>query len=166
MTAGALRVKRRPVPPLLWVLLGGLAACNLAFFWRPDWQPVSQADQLTHSVYAYRQWQSMGVKLEAGDRYSVRAQGNWLYSPIVGLHGPQGGRPAVPSYPMPNVPGGALIGRIGESALPFYVGARAGGVVTEGGYLFLRINDDLLGDNAGVMAVDIAVVRATATPGP
>jgi hypothetical protein len=82
------------------------------------------------------------------------------------MHGPQGGRPAVASYPMPNMPGGALIGRVGEAGAPFYVGARAGGYVERAGYLFLRINDDLLGDNVGTMAVDIDVVRATVTPSP
>jgi hypothetical protein len=159
-------MKRRALPPVIWLLLGSAALCNLAFFWPARWRPVYQTDTLTHTIYAYRQWQSSGVKLEVGDRVTVRARGDWLYSPIVGTHGPQGGRPAVPSYPLPQVPGGALVGRVGESGEPFYVGARTTVYVDRSGYLFLRINDDLLGDNVGTMTVEIDVIRAPVTPSP
>jgi hypothetical protein len=116
-------------------------------------------------VYAYRQWQSTGVELNVGDRFRLRASGQWQYSPIVGLNGPRGGRPAVPGYPLPGVVGGALLGRIGENGSAFYVGAGTRGVADSRGLFYLRINDDLLGDNAGTLDVDIEVVRATPTPG-
>jgi hypothetical protein len=159
-------MRRRALPPIIWLLLGSMALCNVAFFWRPDWQPVHQVDTLTHTVYAYRQWQSTGVKLAAGDRFTVRARGEWSYSPIVGLNGPAGGRPAVPGYPLPHVLGGTLIGRVGESGEGFYVGERTTGFAERAGYLLLRINDDLLGDNYGTMTVEIDVQPAPVTPSP
>jgi hypothetical protein len=157
--------RRQTFSPVVWLAVGLVGLCNLALFWPSAWAPSRRPGLLTHTVYSYRQWQSTGIKLEAGDFYELRAQGEWAYSPIVGLHGPRGGRPAVMSYPLPSAPGGALIGRIGENGRPFMVGARTNGDADQAGFLFLRINDDLLGDNQGKLTVDISVVRAT-TPAP
>jgi hypothetical protein len=160
-------MKRRALPPLVWLGLGLLALCNLGWIVQPgEWRPEPQAASAQERIFAYRQWQSTGIKLETGDRYTLRAQGEWSYSPVVGLNGPGGGRPAVASYPMPHALGGALIGRVGENGPPFMVGVRTSGYVERGGFLFLRINDDLLGDNEGEMVVEVAVSRATATPRP
>jgi hypothetical protein len=160
-------MKRRSPSPLLWLPVGLMALCSLGWVLRPgDWRPAHQRDLVTHTVYAYRQWQSIGIKLEVGDAYTLRASGEWQYSPLVGLHGPSGGRPAVSSYPMPSHLGGTLIGRIGEEGTTFYVGDRLMGYAREAGMLYLRINDDLLGDNEGVMSVTIDITRATATGMP
>lgn len=56
--------------------------------------------------------------------------------------------------------GGALIGRIGETGLPFMVGERFTGYADSVGYLYLQINDDLLGDNEGYLRPEIAVTPA------
>lgn len=161
-------MSRRPIAPSIWLVLGTLLLCGAGWSLQPArWRPAQQADLLTHNIYAYRQWQSTGIWLMAGDTFQVRASGQWQYSPLVGLHGPRGGRPAVDSYPLPSAAGGALIGRLGESGEPFYVGARAGGVaLPTSGLLYLRINDDLLGDNRGQLRVEIDVERAPATPSP
>lgn len=159
-------MKRRP-NPLLWILIGSLAACGLGWVLRPgEWRPVRRSDQLAYTIFAYRQWQSTGLKLEAGDRYTLRVTGEWQYSPVVGLHGPTGGMPSVASYPLPGWPGGSLLGRVGETGEPFYVGAKFSGFVQAPGLLYLRINDDLLGDNQGEMRVTVEVVRAEVTPSP
>jgi hypothetical protein len=131
-----------------------------------EWRPEQQSAGGQERIFAYRQWQSTGIKLEVGDRFTLRARGEWSYSPVVGLNGPAGARPAVASYPMPRALGGTLLGRLGEDGPPFVVGAGTTGYADESGFLFLRINDDLLGDNAGEMVVEVTVSRATATPRP
>ena len=163
-------MKLHRIHPLIWLLVSPLMLCAVAVYVRPDqWQPFSQRDLLTHQVYAYRQWQSTGVKLEEGDRFSLRARGQWSYSPDVGLHGPEGGLWAPDWYPMTGnrdrVMGGALLGRVGEEGRPFYVGSRYISDAAQPGFLYLRINDDLLGDNEGVLTAEIAVTPApTAIP--
>jgi hypothetical protein len=119
-------------------------------------------ETLTHSVYAYRQWQSVGVKVNVGDRLTLRASGKWSYSPFVGMHGPEGGGlpVTVSTYPVRSLNGGVLLGRIGENGEPFYVGRGTTHFAQEAGLLFFRINDDLLGDNVGQLKLEIAVAPA------
>jgi len=127
-------------------------------------RPIRQESLSQLQVHAYRGWQRTTYSLRTGDQYEIRATGEWLYSPQVGFHGPQGSRyhSAPPFYPLPGIPGGALIGRVGESGLPFYVGAQASGEAAYPGELYLRIDDDRLGDNAGALAVEITVTRPQA----
>jgi hypothetical protein len=149
----------RPVSVFVWLILPLLLVCGAVSSARPGaWGPRHQIDLLTHAVYAYRQWQSTGVTLNAGDLFTIRAEGEWEYSPFVGFHSARGGRPAPSYYPLPQVPGGALIGRIGEAGNPFYVGPRLTNSASSAGLLYLRINDDLLGDNAGQLKLEIRVV--------
>jgi hypothetical protein len=154
-------VRLRPWHPFLALGAAILMCAALPLVGPGTLRPQRQADLQRHIIYPYRQWQSTGLKLQPGDTLNLRAEGQWQYSPIVGLTGPGGGRPAVDSYPLPTVPGGALIGRIGDTGQPFYVGRRYHAWAAEAGLLYLRINDDLLGDNQGVMRVNIDV-----TPGP
>jgi hypothetical protein len=56
--------------------------------------------------------------------------------------------------PIPNRPGGALIGRIGEGNDYFFIGNERGGTHMPGsGRLYLGINDDYLLDNSGSLRV-------------
>ncbi|MGQ0604492.1 MAG: hypothetical protein ACT4QE_22660 [Anaerolineales bacterium] len=149
----------------LWLLLAPIALCGAALMLRPEtWAPSPHGRLSPNRVYAYRQWQSAGVDVEKGDVITLRATGEWQYSPFVGLHGPEGGgRPVtVPTYPMSGADGGVLLGRIGEGT-PFYVGRGATMVVQEAGRLYFRINDDLLGDNKGQLTVTIEVRSPTTT---
>jgi hypothetical protein len=59
-----------------------------------------------------------------------------------------------------------LIGKIGESGTPFVVGRNSWNASYDGwsssrqyaeGLLYLRINDDILSDNRGSVAVDVSV---------
>ncbi len=127
------------------------------------WTPQPQEALLTKRVYAYRGWQSTGIQLSKGDGYTIRAEGTWLYSPLAGPNGPEGHhRYNAPSfYPLPNVRGGALIGRIGEDGNPFYVGQSTSGRAERNGLLYLRIDDDLLGDNQGYLTIDVQVRTPT-----
>lgn len=59
--------------------------------------------------------------------------------------------------PMPGQPAPALIGRIGDGAAPFIIGAEAGPFrVRSSGRLYLGINDDVLTDNTGSLRVTIS----------
>lgn len=126
-----------------------------------DGVPVQKADLTERRVYAYRGWQSMGIFLHPGEVVTIVARGRWLYSPEVGYSGPEGASPSrypAPSYyPLPNGVGGCLIGRIGESGHPFYVGRRATIPSDALGLLYLRINDDIVTDNDGYVTVEIIV---------
>jgi hypothetical protein len=135
--------------------------------------PQEKRGQTEHSalddirIYAYRDWQSTGLRVYEGDLLTIQAAGSWLYTPGE-VHGPQGHRTyRAPSfYPLPSVPGGALIGRIGEEGKPRYVGESARWPAQSGGMLYLRIDDDILSDNEGYVTVDIQVQTAEATAQP
>jgi hypothetical protein len=142
-----------------------LAAVALSLFaatvLRADGVPVQKANLVERRVYAYRGWQSMGIALHPGEIVTITARGKWLYSPQVGYYGPEGAPrskyPAPSYYPLPNGIGGCLIGRIGESGDPFYVGQRATIRSDTTGLLYLRINDDIVTDNDGFLTVEITV---------
>lgn len=152
--------------PLFWLIIAPAVLCAATGVLRPtEWKPISASNLAVEMVYAYRQWQSLGLELEAGDQVTIRAQGQWQYSPYVGLHGPEGGgKPVtVDTYPIADrysgVDGGALIGRIGDTGTPFYVGRGTVIFAELPGKLYLRINDDLLGDNKGALTVNVVVTR-------
>lgn len=123
--------------------------------------PIQHASRNPPRVYAYRDWQSVGVRVHAGDVLHIRAKGEWMYTPG-DYHGPEGHpRYAAPSfYPLPGVRGGALLGRVGEDGDPFYVGRRATWPVDRDGTLYLRIDDDVLSDNDGFVTVEVSVTEA------
>jgi hypothetical protein len=119
---------------------------------------VSQDELNEKRVYAYRDWQSVGVFVQKDDRLLIEASGVWLYTPGE-YHGPEGHAryPAPSFYPLSGVAGGTLIGRIGEMGRPFLVGKARGVDADRAGLLYLRINDDILGDNDGYVVVRVTV---------
>jgi len=141
------------------VAFGGLVASAA-------WGPQFQESLLVNRVYAYRGWQSTGIQLHKGDWYTIHAEGIWLYSPYAGPNGPEGHRRYLSPnfYPLPNVGGGSLIGRIGEEGKLFYVGRGMSGWAEINGLLYLRIDDDLLGDNVGSVTIEVTVIPPTPTP--
>jgi hypothetical protein len=155
---------RRTVLFMILMLGALLALSGLAAL--ADWAPQFQESLLVNRVYAYRGWQSTGIQLHKGDQYFIHAEGIWLYSPYAGPNGPEGhSRYLAPSfYPLPNVRGGALIGRVGEEGRPFYVGRGRSGLADRNGLLYLRIDDDLLGDNVGSLTLEVTVIEPTPTP--
>lgn len=136
--------------------------------------PTHQEALTQPRVYAYRGWQSLGLKVEQGDEVRIRAKGTWLYTPGE-FHGPEGHAryPAPSFYPLPSmnttysygiVPGGVLIGRIGESGEIFVVSKGTTIQAHQAGTLYLRINDDLLGDNEGWVEVNVRVEHPEEAP--
>jgi len=118
------------------------------------------SELLAKRIYAYRDWQSTGVRIDQGDRVEIQAEGEWLYTPDE-FHGPAGHPrfPAPSFYPVSSGSGGALIGRIGDTGGRFVVGERINMQATQHGILYLRINDDILSDNDGWVAVRINVTE-------
>ena len=121
--------------------------------------PLRQQDLSHPRIYAYRDWQSVGVQLSPGDVIRLRAEGTWLYTPGE-YHGPEGHHkyPAPNTYPINGVAGGVLLGRVGEDGYPFIVGRGGAFVADREGFLFLRINDDVLSDNEGYVTVELEVI--------
>ena len=142
---------------LLLVLLQGTVRRGLA---------VSRfhSELIEKRIYAYRDWQSTGVRVNQGDLVEIAAKGEWLYTPDE-YHGPEGHAVflAPGFYPVAGVAGGALLGRIGEVGRHFAVGERATFQAWEHGILYLRINDDVLGDNDGWVAAQVDVKQTADT---
>lgn len=137
---------------LLLLILGGGALL------RNGIGPQRQESLAQPRIYAYRDWQSVGLALHAGDRVYIRARGTWLYTPDE-YHGPEGHAVyrAPNTYPIPSIPGGILLGRFGDGGKPFVVGKGGAMVVDRDGLLYLRINDDILSDNVGYVEVELTV---------
>ncbi len=138
-------------------LIAILTSCGmLAQFWTAPPPTLDARDLDALEIFAYRDWQGTSVQLEQGQRVIIRARGEWLYTPNE-WNGPEGHRRySSPSfYPLPGVPGGALIGKIGESGQIFYAGAYTNFSAPTAGQLFLRIDDDILSDNEGKVQVTI-----------
>ena len=121
--------------------------------------PVHQNSLSQPRIYAYRDWQSVGVQVHQGDLIHIRARGTWLYTPGE-YHGPQGHAKyrAPNTYPIPGIAGGILLGRTGEAGRVFPVGRGGTFYADSAGMLTLRINDDILSDNEGYVTVEIAVI--------
>jgi hypothetical protein len=144
---------------VLLLLLGGallILVMGLAF--GEAWMPQQQTALVRPRIFAYRDWQSTSVQVKPEQIIHINAKGRWLYTPDE-YHGPEGHAryPSPSFYPIPNVPGGVLIGKIGMQGQPFVVGKSTVVWATEPGTLYLRINDDRLGDNDGWVDVEIEV---------
>lgn len=144
-----------------WIVRIAVVICALIGVARLDsaaLPPVYQEQLHERRVYAYRDWQSVGVKVNLGDLLQIHAVGTWLYTPNE-YHGPEGhARYQAPDfYPIAYVPGGVLIGRIGEIGAPFTVGRELTQYADQEGLLYLRINDDILSDNEGSVIVEVTV---------
>ncbi len=106
-------------------------------------------------VVANAAWSDTGIDVTSGQRIYLEASGEIRWGPNrrAGPNGEQNS-PYNPARPMPNRPGAALIGRIGNSSDYFFVGDDRGAIrVRSSGRLFLGINDDYLQDNTGYFRV-------------
>jgi hypothetical protein len=111
-------------------------------------QPISV------TVPGNQAWTDSGIYVRRGERVQVNASGQVRWSPDLPAAGPDGSG-STPGAPL-NAPGGALIGRVGNSS-PFVVPAN-GQIITmpADGELMLGINDDKLSDNTGNFQVQIS----------
>lgn len=121
----------------------------------PDTWGNKRAGQV--SVPGNQAWTDTGLNVRNGDQITFVATGQIrLSANRTHIAGP-GGAGAIRSanFPVPAVPAGALIGRIGEST-PFLIGLSRGAIAMPGnGRLYLGINDDDVRDNGGSFEVRI-----------
>jgi len=100
-------------------------------------------------------WTRTNIELRDGQELWFDSRGEVRWGPGR-KDGPGGesGSPRNPARPIPSRPGAALIGKIGESGDPFFIGNDRGPIRVRGrGTLFLGINDDYLQDNGGAFRV-------------
>lgn len=108
------------------------------------------------TVAAATPWNDTGVDVRAGMDVYFDATGRVRWGPDR-QDGPagEGGNRTNPNRPIPGRPGGALIGRIGDSGA-FLIGSNKGPIrMRESGRLSLGVNDDYLQDNSGSWRVTI-----------
>jgi hypothetical protein len=111
----------------------------------------------TIRVSANQAWTDTGITVNAGDKVVFQASGEITYGRSPGQTAtPDGGPDRKPNYPLPSVPVGALIGRVGNSA-PFGIGTQSQPLpMPAAGRLMLGINDNELADNGGAYTVVVS----------
>lgn len=109
------------------------------------------------SVTAREPWTDTGIEVRNGQQIYIQSSGEVRWGPNR-RDGAGGERnsPYNANRPLPDRPGAALIGRIGDRDI-FFIGAELGPFRVRGnGRLFLGINDDVLNDNSGTLRVIVS----------
>ena len=100
-------------------------------------------------------WTPTGLTVRRGEPLTVNASGEVRIAGPTGLAAsPAGSSETFPNNPMPGVPTGALIGRIGDGQ-PFLIGNQSQVSAPAAGQLFLGVNDSNHGDNEGSFQVQV-----------
>jgi hypothetical protein len=109
----------------------------------------------TVTVGAREAWTNTGIDVRAGQQIYLQISGEWRWGPNRRDRGAgERNSPYNANRPLPDRPGAALIGRVGERDEVFFIGADPGPFRVRGnGRLFLGINDDVLTDNSGYLRV-------------
>lgn len=102
-------------------------------------------------------WTDTGITVNQGDKVAFQASGEITYGRSPGQTAtPDGGADRRPNYPLPSVPVGALIGRIGNGT-PFGIGTQTQPLpMPASGRLMLGVNDNELADNGGFYTVVVS----------
>jgi hypothetical protein len=112
-------------------------------------------------VQANQAWNDGGLTVKKGDRVTFNTAGQISFGANGGMTAGPDGNPSIrkQDYPVPAMPVGGLIGRVGTGA-PFPIGSNSQPIVMPNdGRLMLGVNDDELGDNSGAFTVTVAKVR-------
>ncbi len=127
---------------------------------RPTSTPASPdaPEAQTFEIRAGNSWDSTGIYLRPGQPFEILVSGSWTDGQGPAGFGPAGGDSFSSVAPLPSVPIGALIGRIGFNP-PFLIGDGLSMVADFGGELWLSINEAAEGlfDNDGSLAVSISL---------
>jgi hypothetical protein len=116
-------------------------------------------------------WTDTGMDLAAGGRYGINIEGiastdgATVAQDAYWYDAAGGYQPAGSSYPLPGAPIWSIIGRIGTSGTPFYVGTVYTFSANKSGRLFLGFNDTNFPDNAGYYIAFINGSPLTDLPG-
>lgn len=108
------------------------------------------------NVTAREAWTDTGIEVRAGQQIYFRAGGETRWGPNR-RDGAAGERnsPYNAGRPLPDRPGAALIGRVGDDL--FFIGGESGPFrIRSSGRLYLGVNDDVLTDNSGGLRVTIS----------
>ena len=109
-------------------------------------------------VSAREPWVDSGVTVRQGQNVRFQTVGQVQLSENSSDVATSAGRAerAALNAPMPSVPAGALVGRIGPTGQPFAIGNLSTVVMPGTGRLYLAVNDDELSDNAGGYEVNLS----------
>jgi hypothetical protein len=108
-------------------------------------------------VAANQQWTDTGVTVRKGDRVAFKTTGEIRFGQSADQTAGPDGNPSLrnPAYPVPVMPVGGLIGKVGNSA-SFPIGSNTQPIVMPAdGKLYLGVNDNELGDNSGAFSVTV-----------
>jgi hypothetical protein len=110
-------------------------------------------------VRANAGWVSTGMRVRRGEMIAFNTSGEVQLSSNGADRARAAGTPRMaPGSPLPTVNAGALIGRVGNGA-PFGIGDQGSVPMPFDGILYLAVNDDERGDNAGEFIVSMSRVR-------
>jgi hypothetical protein len=110
-------------------------------------------------VRANAGWVSTGMRVRRGEMIAFNTSGEVQLSSNGADRARAAGTPRMaPGSPLPTVNAGALIGRVGNGA-PFGIGDQASVPMPLDGILYLAVNDDERGDNAGEFIVSMSRLR-------
>ena len=111
-------------------------------------------------------WNNTGVNLEIGDTVLIFVNGiaatdGAVHNKTITWIGPEGmgGWIGGASVPLPGAAVHSVIGRIGDSGSPFYVGRNGSFIANVSGQLFLGLNDVIFWDNFGYYVAFISVAK-------
>ena len=106
-------------------------------------------------VKAVDRWTRTGVLVREGEVVRLSSAGTvQLSGSAADTCSPEGTGRRAPSAPMPDMPAGGLIARIGN-APPIFIGADSAFRANASGQLLLGVNDDELSDNRGSFRVRV-----------
>jgi hypothetical protein len=106
-------------------------------------EPINKRFSVDGSYIAQQQFKSSGVRVQAGDKITIRADGQLIMTPWGSnyMSSPDGG--ANYGWYMPNeIPGGALVARIGNGGKTFKVGSRHTFIAKTSGMLQFAVGID------------------------
>ena len=102
-------------------------------------------------------WVATGLTVRKGDLVSFTTSGEVQLSDNASDRAKAPGTNRIAQRaPLPTVNAGALIGRIGNNGMPFGIGDQASVPMPDAGMLYLAVNDDERGDNAGEFIVVVS----------
>ncbi|MGE0042266.1 MAG: hypothetical protein AB7H88_17000 [Vicinamibacterales bacterium] len=151
--------KRYPMDDITRLYFGNYPAATAAAApAAADPQPVPEG---AIRVPATSDWVATNVTVRKGDRVSFSATGQVrLSAEEDDIAQPAGSlkQRYAPASPLPRVLAGALIGLVGRTA-PFGIGNQGSITMPADGQLYLRVNDDSMGDNSGEYIVTVTPAR-------
>jgi hypothetical protein len=108
-----------------------------------------------YTVSSQERWTPTGLEVRRGEPLNINASGEIRFGGGENMKAtPTGSGDTNRENPLPNVPTGTLIGRVGNGQ-PFVIGNQTRVQAPAAGQLFLGINDSNLSDNQGSYRVEV-----------